>query len=252
MTLQKTPTLSMAPPTTIPFRGGSLAARVTRPAATSIPVTVLLTHGASGDCDSGRLPAYADRLAAAGLASVRFTCASSSLPTRAAAFRAAAAFAQSHLDARAAVVYGGHSMGARAAVVAAGEEGPLPVAAVFLSSFPLHPPGKPAAATSADRGGLLQNLVVPAIALRGSKDPFSTQPAWDEAVAAATSAGTNLSVFTIDGGDHSLKKGKEPGAAKGKESDVDEAIEHAVAAVADAARAWVEKNGGETTRKRKR
>ena len=243
---------TMAPPThtptTLQFRGATLPTRVTRPTSSPLPVACVLTHGASGDADSGGLPVIAAALAAVGLPTVRVACASSSLATRAAALAAAAAHARATLGATG-IVYGGHSFGARAAVVAAEEESEPPAVAVLLSSFPLHPPGRPAAAAAADRSGLLTKLTVPAIMLRGGRDPFSTQDAWEGASAAARAAGARLTVIDVPGGGHSLW-------SREGEAAVTAAIEAAAAAVAEVARAWVAGGEGErrgsVSKKRKR
>lgn len=125
-----------------------------RPPAAPLPVAIL-THGASGDATSGRLPLLASLLADRGIACLRVTARSSSVAARAAALARAAEYAAAEMGAER-IALGGHSMGARAACLAAAgmmarakarakakeARPPARLAAVFLSSFPLHAPGK--------------------------------------------------------------------------------------------------------------
>jgi hypothetical protein len=69
------------------------------------------------------------------------------------------------------VVVGGRSMGGRiASMVAAAETEPLPVAAVVLVSYPLHPPGRPEKARVAH----LPRLGVPVLCVSGTRDAFGS------------------------------------------------------------------------------
>ena len=106
-------------------------------------------------------------------------------------------------------VLAGHSMGARVAASLAGEQPPAaPMAACLLLSYPLHPPRKPAEL----RDGLLHQLRLPTLLVRGSKDPFSTQPQWDAALQGMHAA-CAWRQHTVEGGDHGLKVGGPNGAA---------------------------------------
>ena len=134
----------------------------------------------------GSLPFFCSAaFSGAGFPILAFT-ARGPLASRAAAFRSAAAYAASSLGASA-VALAGHSMGARAATAAAagwaGKVGRAsllpPLAALVLISYPLHPPGDPAAASKADRGSLLTSGVppgMPALVVRGDQDAFCTEP----------------------------------------------------------------------------
>jgi uncharacterized protein len=69
------------------------------------------------------------------------------------------------------LVVGGRSMGGRICSMAVGDaDDPLPVAAVVLISYPLHPPGRP------DRLRVehLPRLRVPCLFVHGTKDPFAS------------------------------------------------------------------------------
>lgn len=214
----------------------------------------ILTHGASGDANSGRLPLYAESLASKGVATIRFTCPSSSLETRARAFRDAVGYARGELGLRGRIAFGGHSMGARAAAVAAAAELAEEkkkkshhhrLSAVFLSSFPLHAPGKASSGPFRDEQ-LLELFRVPSqrdednneklvvVVARGSRDAFSSQGPWQRTRAAAekasSSSSSRLVVVDVEGGDHGLKVSQ----ANGGEEAALAAIEEATAAVAEA------------------
>lgn len=92
-------------------------------------------------------------------------------------------------------------MGARVAASLAGEQPPaVPVAGALLLSYPLHPPAKPGEL----RDGLLHQLAVPTLLVRGSRDGFSTQDKWDAALAGMDPA-CAWQQHTVEGGDHGLK-----------------------------------------------
>lgn len=100
------------------------------------------------------------------------------------------------------IVVGGRSMGGRmCSMVAAGADGeprPGPVAGVVLISYPLHPPGKPAAM----RVEHLAAIDVPCLFVHGTRDPFGTPDELEPWT--ATIAGP-VTHHWIDGGRHDLK-----------------------------------------------
>ena len=110
--------------------------------------------------------------------------------------------------------------------------------AAALISYPLHPPGKPGDAGGAARRGLLTGLAVPAVAVRGDRDPFAAPAPWAAALAATAAAGVEFTVFDVPGGDHALKR------ADGGDAAVQRVVAAAAAAVAAAVAAWVEEGGG--------
>ena len=248
----------------------SIRALLTLPASPSqaprgpspAPAVAILTHGASGDATAGRLPLYASMLAARGVGCLRVTARSSSLAVRAAALSAAVDYAAAELGAER-IALGGHSMGARAACLAAAERmtdekkekkeetkktSPPPrLAAVFLSSFPLHPPGK--GETGPFRDEVLLDLFrvkkqqeeekVVVVVARGSRDAFSTDEPWRnlrsriDALSCSSPSSpcsSRLEVVDVIGGDHGLKCS----AASGGEEAAEEAIGRAVSALAEA------------------
>ena len=232
------------------------------------PVAIL-THGASGDATTGCLPLYASLLAASDVACLRLTCKSSSVAVRAAALREAAAYAERELKAPR-IALGGHSMGARAACLAAAaemkeekekgskEEKRGRLSAVFLSSFPLHAPGK--GATGPFRDEALLDLFeenreneeeggIKVVVARGSRDAFSSDEPWRELRAkveslcstSSPSSKNSFAVFDVEGGDHGLKCSQ----ANGGEAAAAAAIGRAVEAVAEALLLEGGRGGGE-------
>lgn len=131
-------------------------------------------------------------------------------------------------------VLAGHSMGARVACTVAEQQqeveqdrlqeapGLPPVAAVMLFSYPLHPPGKP----DQLRDALLTRLQLPALLVRGTRDPFSQQALWDATLARLGCPRWEQHV--VQGGDHALRCG-----AAGGGSDA------AMGAVADSVRRFL-------------
>ena len=92
---------------------------------------------------------------------------------------------------------GGRSMGGRicSQVAAAG----LPVAALVLISYPLHPPGRP----DRPRTEHLSRLDVPCLFLSGTRDAFGTPEELETATARIPGPVTHV---WIEGGDHGLRR----------------------------------------------
>jgi predicted alpha/beta-hydrolase family hydrolase len=138
----------------------------------------VLTHGAGGNAAGSWLGALADAFCAAG-----FTVLRCNLPYRqvrsfgpprpgdAARDRAGLknAVAEMKKMVTGSVILGGHSYGGRQASMLCAEEPDL-AASLLLSSYPLHPPGKPERA----RTQHLPNLRTPTLFVQGTKDPFAT------------------------------------------------------------------------------
>jgi predicted alpha/beta-hydrolase family hydrolase len=96
---------------------------------------------------------------------------------------------------------GGKSMGGRIAsqVAAKGGFSPAPAGLVFFG-YPLHPPGKP----EMRRDRHLPDITVPMLFLHGTKDPFGTREEMRELIDELPTATLTI----VDGGDHSLVKGR--------------------------------------------
>ena len=165
---------------------------------------VLLTHGAGGSRDAPLLVSYCDEWAGRGWLAVRYN-----LPYRrrrpkgppsgsAAADRAgvADAVAAARELADGPVIAGGHSYGGRMTAMAVADDG-VAVDVLTLSSYPLHPPGKPDSA----RTEHLPRIGVPTVFVHGTADPFGSI---DELAAAAAVVGGRTELVEITGARHDL------------------------------------------------
>jgi predicted alpha/beta-hydrolase family hydrolase len=165
---------------------------------------VLLTHGAGGNRESPLLVRYGEEWAGRGWLAVRYN-----LPYRrrrpkgppsgsAAADRAgvaeAVATARELTDGP--VIAGGHSYGGRMTSMAVADDGVV-VDLLTLSSYPLHPPGKPERA----RTEHLPRIGVPTVFVHGTSDPFGSI---GELTAAAELVGGPTEVVEITGARHDL------------------------------------------------
>ena len=97
------------------------------------------------------------------------------------------------------VIIGGKSMGGRVASYIAGDE-PGIDGLVFLG-YPLHPPGKP----DQLRDQHLYGLKIPMLFISGSKDTFAGRDLLEKVVGRI---GKNATLVWVEGGDHSLKRGR--------------------------------------------
>jgi predicted alpha/beta-hydrolase family hydrolase len=165
---------------------------------------VLLTHGAGGNRESPLLVRYGDEWARRGWLAVRYN-----LPYRrrrpkgppsgsAAADRAgvAEAVAAARALTDGPVIAGGHSYGGRMTSMAIADDG-VAVDLLTLSSYPLHPPGKPERA----RTEHLPRIGVPTVFVHGTADPFG---GIDELAVAANLVGGPTELVEITGARHDL------------------------------------------------
>jgi predicted alpha/beta-hydrolase family hydrolase len=97
------------------------------------------------------------------------------------------------------VIIGGKSMGGRVASYIAGDT-PDVSALVFLG-YPLHPPGKP----DQLRDAHLYALKLPMLFISGTKDTFAQRELLEPVV---KKIGSNAALVWVEGGDHSLKRGR--------------------------------------------
>jgi predicted alpha/beta-hydrolase family hydrolase len=95
---------------------------------------------------------------------------------------------------------GGHSYGGRQASMLAAEE-PQIARALLLTSYPLHPPGKPAQL----RVQHFPRLKVPAMFVIGTRDPFGTV---EELESARKLIPSPTSVEVVEGAGHDLGYGR--------------------------------------------
>lgn len=96
-----------------------------------------------------------------------------------------------------ALAIGGRSMGGRMCSMAAADG--LPVAALVLISYPLHPPGKPDRLRVEHFGA----LTMPCLFVSGTRDTFGTPAELEAATKAIPGPVTHV---WVDGGDHGLRR----------------------------------------------
>lgn len=216
-----------------------LPAELTRAAAPAAGVLVVFAHGAGAGRQSPFMRRMAALLAARGLDVLTFDfpymAAGRKLPDRPptleAAFHDAVATGVAALgEPTRAVVVAGKSMGGRMATHLAAQpeawRAPVPLAGAVAFGYPLRPPGP----RGGDRVSHLGRLSVPTLVVQGTRDTFGGP---DE-VRAATIGATQLTVYSVATGDHSLTVT----AASGQPQDaVDAAIADTVAAFARASAA---------------
>ena len=162
---------------------------------------LVLTHGAGGNMDAPLLVAVAEAFAARGVSVLRCDLPyrqsrPSGPPSRRDAARDRAGLAAALAAVRARVpgrlFVGGHSYGGRMASMLVADQ-PTLVAGLLLQSYPLHPPGKPAALRTAH----LSAIRVPTLFVHDTADPFATLAELD---AARTLIPAPTSLLTVPGG----------------------------------------------------
>jgi uncharacterized protein len=104
------------------------------------------------------------------------------------------------------LVIGGKSMGGRVASYIAGDT-PGVSGLVFLG-YPLHPPGK----QDQLRDQHLYALKLPMLFISGTKDTFAERALLERVVG---KIGANATLVWVEGGDHSLKRGRKDGESLG-------------------------------------
>jgi predicted alpha/beta-hydrolase family hydrolase len=165
-----------------------------------------LAHGAGSDCHAPWLVALADAFADRGVAVLRCNLPFRQLrptgPPRPAdagqdreGLRAAARWLRE--AGIAGVWLGGHSYGGRQASLLAAAD-PAGLRGLLLSSYPLHPPGKPGQL----RTGHLPSLRIPVLAVQGSRDTFGGAAEVEEAFQAIPA---EWRVMKVPGAGHDLK-----------------------------------------------
>jgi predicted alpha/beta-hydrolase family hydrolase len=170
---------------------------------------LVLSHGAGSDARAPLLVKLADIFATAGFVVLRIDLpfrqdrAGSPHPSKAPRDREGIRAA---LDALRELAPGpsflaGHSYGGRQTTMLAAEQPELPIAALMLCSYPLHPPGKPEQLRTAH----FSSLKTPALFIHGSRDPFGST-AEMEAALPLISAKTTL--LTVEGAGHDLDRGR--------------------------------------------
>lgn len=164
---------------------------------------VVLTHGAGGNRDGALLVRLCDEWAGRGWLAIRYNLPyrrrrpkgppSGSAKADQEGIVEAVEFARGLTDGP--VVAGGHSYGGRMTSMAVADG--LAVDVLALSSYPLHPPGKPERA----RTEHLPDIAAPTVFTHGTSDPFGS-PAEMRAALALVGAATEF--VEITGARHDL------------------------------------------------
>ncbi|MGW9263341.1 alpha/beta hydrolase family protein [Gordonia terrae] len=164
-----------------------VAAEVHRP-GTPGRATFVLAHGAGGNRDAVILRALADELCDRGFVVARIDLpyrrrrpkgppSPSTSPADRDGIRAACAMFRGESDGP--LFVGGHSYGGRQASMAVADDGRALADGLLLTSYPLHPPGKP----DRLRTEHLPSITVPTLVVHGSTDPFGTTDEMSRAIA---------------------------------------------------------------------
>jgi hypothetical protein len=193
---------------------------------------VVLAHGAGSDSNSPALIVVSERLATAGIPSLRFDYpyrqAGRKAPDRppileAATREAAAQLAQDAGLPPERLVLGGRSMGGRYCSMVAGHDtDPVPVLGLLLLGYPLHPAGKPEQLRTAH----FPRLTMPVLFVSGDRDALAPRPALEEAAQAIPGS---VTFHWLEGADHGYRVPKSSGRVP---ADV-------LNEVAEVAAAWV-------------
>ncbi|MFL6450612.1 MAG: alpha/beta family hydrolase [Bryobacteraceae bacterium] len=170
---------------------------------------LVVTHGAGANCGSALLVNIATHLASLGWAVLRCDLpfrqkrklgppSPAQAPADQDGLRAALRDMRSRIGAE--VYLGGHSYGGRQASIVAAEDG-SDVPGLFLLSYPLHPPAKPAQLRTAH----FKNIQTSCLFVHGTSDPFGSP---DEMRTAIGLIPAQTQLISLDGLGHDLGKGK--------------------------------------------
>lgn len=170
--------------------------------------TLLLTHGASSNCNAPLLVAVAGVFAEGGYTVLRYDLPFRQLRAQGPPRGAIAAQDREGLRKTAGelrriapgrLFIGGHSYGGRQASMLAAEE-PSVCDGLLLFSYPLHPPGKAEQLRTAH----FPNLRIPVLFVHGTRDPFGSIEEMREAHRLIQAP---VAMEIVDGAGHDLKRG---------------------------------------------
>lgn len=192
--------------------GGTVSGAVSLPGGRGRGVTAVVAHGAGTAMDHPFLAAFADGLAARGVAAVRFNFpyaergdrAPDRAPVLEACYRAVLAAVRADPTLAGRLVIGGKSMGGRMAshLAAAGE----PADGLVFLGYPLHPAGRPRQLRAAH----LPRIAAPMLFLTGTRDALCPLDALRPVLAGLPRA----TLHVVEDGDHSFavrrKSGRTP------------------------------------------
>jgi predicted alpha/beta-hydrolase family hydrolase len=168
---------------------------------------MVLTHGASSNCNAPLLVRLADAFAEVGYLVLRYDLPfrqmrpkGPPMPAGAARDREGMGHAVAAVRSmvRGRVIAGGQSYGGRQTAMAAAEK-PSLVDALLLLSYPLHPPGKP----EQKRTSFFPDLRAPALFVHGTADPFGSLEEVRHAIGAIPA---RTVLLAVEGAGHDLKR----------------------------------------------
>jgi predicted alpha/beta-hydrolase family hydrolase len=167
---------------------------------------IVLAHGAGQGMHSPFMTYFHTELARRGFLSIRFNFdymnekrrMPDPQPKLQARYRSVVAGVTSQYKPRR-LFLGGKSMGGRVASYIAGDT--AGVDGLIFLGYPLHPPGKP----DQLRDAHLYVLKMPMLFISGTKDTFAGRDLLEKTVA---KIGSNATLVWVEGGDHSLKRGR--------------------------------------------
>ena len=209
---------TMAAPETLHFkageRAGDVSALLQRP--DKARWLLVFAHGAGAGMKHAFMQAIADRLAARGIATLRYhfpymekrTGRPDPQPVLIATVRAAVACAAERMPG-VPLLAGGKSMGGRMTSNAASEEPLRGVRGLVFFGFPLHPTGRP----DVVRAEHLAEVHVPMLFLQGTRDSLADL---DLLTPVCDRLGARAALHVIDGADHSFHVRKSSGRTDGE------------------------------------
>jgi len=167
---------------------------------------IVLAHGAGQGMHSPFMTYFHTELARRGFLSIRFNFdymnerrrVPDRQPKLQARYRSVVAEVISQYKPRRLFI-GGKSMGGRVASYIAGDT--AGVDGLIFLGYPLHPPGKP----DQLRDAHLYILKMPMLFISGTKDTLAGRDLLEKTVA---KIGSNATLVWVEGGDHSLKRGR--------------------------------------------
>jgi predicted alpha/beta-hydrolase family hydrolase len=181
---------------------GEVSALLVRPSGASH--LLVLGHGASTDMRHVTMQSIADRLAEAGIASLRYNFPYSehgkgrdSQAVCTATVRSAVATAHKAAP-DLPLLAGGHSFGGRMTSTAASESPLEGMHGLVFFSFPLHQPGRP----ETKRADHLASVTVPMLFLSGTRDELATM---DLLEPICKKLGHRATLYEVDTADHGYK-----------------------------------------------
>lgn len=197
--------------------GEKVSARLRRVAGNPQAPVLALAHGAGNDMHNPFLSHVCERVAEAGVATLKFNFPYKEKGRKAPdparkledTWRAVIAWLLGGAPCRfGAVFIGGKSLGGRMASRVAAQDDP-PVRGLVFLGYPLHPPSKPETLKTDH----FPEIRVPSLFIQGTRDTLCDLGLLREAL---PRLGAEPTLHVVEGGDHSFNVPKRQGVARGK------------------------------------